>query len=138
MKNKKIIIICSVIVAIILAILIFSLLAKGDSQEKKLTEKMETMGRQFYEEFYYEQVGKSEEEKKSFVKKYETIGIKVSLSNLSRYNTQNSEEILKEFVNSKTKESCDKDNSKVIIYPQSPYEKNNYKIEVKLECGFTK
>lgn len=137
MKNKKIIIICSVIVAIILAILIFSLLTKGDSQEKKLTEKMETMGRQFYEEFYYEQVGKSEEEKKSFVKKYETIGIKVSLSNLSRYNTQNSEEILKEFVNSNTKESCDKDNSKVIIYPQSPYEKNNYKIEVKLECGFT-
>ena len=32
--------------------------------------------------------------------------------------------------------SCDKDKTQAIIYPQSPYNKESYKIEVNLVCGF--
>ena len=31
---------------------------------------------------------------------------------------------------------CDKTNTKVVIYPQKPYNKTSYKIETQLDCGF--
>ena len=32
--------------------------------------------------------------------------------------------------------ACDKTNTMVIIYPTSPYGKNNYNVQVNLDCGF--
>ena len=89
-----------------------------------------------YENFYYDQVGTNDTEKKEFVKKYETIGIKVNLDNLSRLDSDNNKKIVDKFVNSKTKEECDKINTRVIIYPKSPYEKTSYDIKTELVCGF--
>ena len=39
-------------------------------------------------------------------------------------------------VNKKTKEKCDFEKTYISIYPQKEYEKKDYKIEVKLICGF--
>ena len=37
------------------------------------------MGKDFYENFYYEQVGSTDEERADFLSKYESIGIKINL-----------------------------------------------------------
>lgn len=125
----------ALILIIIFAVFMFA--GRGNSQEEILTEKLEELGVKFYEDFYYKQVGTSDEEKAKFLKEYSSIGIKVDLNNLARYN-DDPETILKEFTNSMTNKDCDKDNSKVIIYPQDPYNKDSYKIEVELVCGFEK
>ena len=60
----------------------------------------------------------------------------MSLDNLARYKKDESEEIIKKFVNSKTNHEWDKTNSMVIIYPKEPYGKKNYRIDTNLVCGF--
>ena len=95
------------------------------------------MGKDFYENFYYEQVGSTNEERANFLSKYESIGIKINLDNLSRYDNNKNADKLNEFVNKKTNKSCDKVNTKVTIYPKKPYNKTSYKIETQLDCGFS-
>lgn len=124
-----------VLVVAIIVVACFMFIKKG-GQEASLSKSLESIGKDFYENFYYEQVGSTDEERANFLSKYESIGIKVNLDNLSRYdNNKNSDEISK-FVNQKTKKACDKTNTKVVIYPQKPYNKTSYKIETQLDCGF--
>ena len=111
---------------------------KGKSQEEILTDKMKDMAASFYKDFYYEQVGSNEEERTEFLKKYEKLGFKVNLDNLSRYKGDDSEKILKDFVNDKTNKKCDKYKSQAIIYPKKPYKNNSFTIKIELDCGFKK
>lgn len=137
-KNKKIMILISVVILIAL-IVSFILIFGGKkelSQQEKLTNKMKEMAESFYQNFYYDQVGSNDSERQEFLKKYETIGFKVNLDNLSRYTDIDSEQILKDFVNDKTNEQCDKYQSQAIIYPKDPYSKTSYTIEIQLYCGF--
>lgn len=136
-KNKRnLIIIVSALVLICAIIFCLVLVPKNKSNEKELTAKMQEMGKEFYETFYYKQVGTTDENRAAFLKKYETIGIKVNLDNLSRYSGKDSNSILNEFVNNQSKKNCDKYNTQVVIYPQTPYNQKSYKIEVVLDCGF--
>ena len=50
-------------------------------------------------------------------------------------NNKNSDKINK-FVNNKTNKACDRTNTRVIVYPQKPYNQTSYKIETQLDCGF--
>ena len=61
-------------------------------EEKKLKTYLQEMGIDFYENFYYEQVGKNEQERKQVLEKFKDIGIKISLSNLEKYNTEANKE----------------------------------------------
>jgi len=135
MRNQKIMI-AILCLLVIVAIVIACLLIPKESQKQELKMKMDEMGRAFYENFYYQQVGSTDEDRAKFLKKFEEIGIKVNLDNLSRYNSQDSEQILNQFINKKTNTECDKVNTQVIIYPISPYNKTSYTLEVNLECGF--
>ena len=94
------------------------------------------MGREFYEDFYYEQVGTSSDERTNLLSKFTDIGIKVDLDNLGRYKNGEFKEKISEFKNTKTDEKCNKTNTKVIIYPKSPYGKTDYTIKAELDCGF--
>lgn len=139
--NKNVLIIIASILLVVLVVLVVVVVnpfAKKLSQEEEFKKKIETMGAEFYEDLYYKQVETLGDEKADFLKKFETIGIKVDLGNLSRYKGEDSEKILKEFVNKKTNEACDKTKTQAIIYPQAPYDKDSYKIEVNLVCGFEK
>lgn len=122
------------LIVIISLFLIFNNHSKNESQ--KLSKELKELGISFYEDFYYNQIGKTDDEKKTFLEKYTDIGIKVSLDNLARYKKDESEEITKKFVNSKTNQECDKTNSMVIIYPKEPYGKKDYRIDANLVCGF--
>ena len=138
--NKKTITIFGVILVIIvvLILLLFVKPFKGESQEQKLTNKLEELGVDFYENFYYNQISKDDKERKEFLEKYKDIGIKINLDNLSRFKVEETEKIIKDFVNDKTKEKCDKVNSVVVIYPKEPYKKKSYTIDVVLDCGYKK
>lgn len=138
MDKKKIGIIAGVAVVVIALIvggifLIKSLLPN----ESELKNNLSTLGKQFYEEFYYPSQEKSQEDVKAFVKKFEKTGIKINLENIAKISKVD-KSLVDSMVNKKTKEKCDAKQSTVTIYPEKPYGKSNYKIEVNLECGFKK
>ena len=137
--NKNNSVICIVIGAVLVVALIvaacFMFIKKG-GQEASLSKSLESMGKDFYENFYYTQVGSTDEERADFLSKYETIGIKINLDNLSRYDNNKNSDKINKFVNNKTNKVCDRTNTRVIVYPQKPYNKTSYKIETQLDCGF--
>lgn len=136
MRKRTIFIIVAVIIIALAvgAYFIFS----NRSNESKLESSLTDMGRDFYENFYYKQVGKSSEERTDLLSKFTTIGIKIDLENLGRYDNGKYSKDIKEFVNNKTNKKCNKTNTKVVIYPKSPYGKTDYTVEAQLDCGFKK
>ena len=137
MDKKKIGIIAGVCVVVIAIVAVGLILFLGGSNEKKLNANLTKLGRQFYEEFYYPSQEKSQSDVKEFVKKFEKTGIKINLENIAKISKVD-KELVDSMVNKKTKEKCDAKNTTVTIYPEKPYGKSNYKIEVNLECGFKK
>lgn len=135
-KNLIIAIVGVIILVAIVAVVVLMMDKKDNKKEleKSLTE----MGRDFYENFYYDQVGSSADERTSLLSKFTTVGIKVDLDNLGRYNNGEYKDEISKFQNEKTKEKCSKTNTKVVIYPKSPYGKTDYKVETELDCGFEK
>ncbi len=133
-KSDKRIIITGVIILFLVVLGTFLAFTVG-SVAFTLENDLEVMGKDFYENFYYDQLKSSDEERSEFLSKFQSQGIKINLSNLVRSNKEVNEEKAKEFVNPKTKEPCDMENTKVIIYPKSPYGKKDYTIEVDLVCG---
>ena len=137
--NKNNGIICIVIGVVLVVALIVAaciMFIKKGGQEASLSKSLESMGKDFYENFYYTQVGSTDEERANFLSKYETIGIKINLDNLSRYDNNKNSDKINKFVNNKTNKACDRTNTRVIVYPQKPYNKTSYKIETQLDCGF--
>lgn len=136
--KKSFIIIIAIVLVLIVCSIIISVLLKNShkSNENSLKNSLTEMGRDFYENFYYEQIGKSADERTNLLAKYTNIGIKVDLENLATYNNGKFKDKVSEFINNKTEEKCNKSNSKAIIYPKSPYGKTDYTIEVNLDCGF--
>lgn len=104
-------------------------------REENLTNYLVQMGEDFYEKYYYDAVGSSDESRKNFLQKYSEIGIKVSLDNLSRYNSPVVTEKINEFFSEDETLACNRENTKVIIYPQAPYGKTDYRIDTILKCG---
>ena len=137
MSKKKLVIIIGAAVVVLAGIAVALVLIFGGNNEKKLTNNLTTLGKQFYEEFYYPSQEKSQEDVKAFVKKFEKTGIKVNLENIAKVSKVD-KELVDSMVNNKTKEKCDAKNSYVIIRPEKPYGKTNYTIEVNLDCGFNK
>ena len=137
--NKNNGIICIVIGVVLVVALIVAaciMFIKKGGQEASLSKSLESMGKDFYENFYYTQVGSTDEERANFLSKYETIGIKINLDNLSRYDNNKNSDKINKFVNNKTNKACDRTNTRVIVYPQKPYNQTSYKIETQLDCGF--
>ena len=52
---------------------------------ERLTIYLEEMGKDFYENFYYDEIGTTQDEKTDFLSKYDKMGITVSLDTLSKY-----------------------------------------------------
>lgn len=131
--KKRNIIICAVVLVLVIVLCIFVF---GDSTKRKKVElenELKSLGKDFYENFYYDLVVRDNGVKT--IAKYENIGIKVSLDNIGRQSEEKAEAI-KKFVNPKTKKACDKAETKVTIYPKKPYGKTDHTIKADLSCGF--
>lgn len=138
-KKKKMIQICAIAVGLIIVFIVVLFLTRGIrlSQEEKLNKSLTKMGEEFYTEFYYSEISKDKTstEVSEFLSKFQDVGIKVSLDNLSRYNDNANEDEIANFKNEDGTE-CNKTNTRAVIYPKSPYGKNDYTIKVELDCGF--
>ena len=138
-KNKKMIQICAISVGLIIVLVVVLFLTRGlrATKEEKLNKSLTNLGEKFYTEFYYDEIskGKSADELSEFLSRFQDVGIKVNLDNLARYNDNANEEEIAEFVNEKG-EACNRDNTRAVIYPKSPYGKNDYTIKAELDCGF--
>ena len=138
-QNKiiKVLLLCLIII-IFLCLFGFGInkIIKSITSPKKdeLTLYLEDMGKEFYEEFYYEQLGSTLKEKEKFLSQYKDIGIKISLSTLSKYRGNKFKNMIDKFINKDTKEQCNINTTKVIIYPKAPYEKDSYKMVTEIEC----
>ena len=140
-QGKKILIGAAALVVIGLATWgVIVLIGILSSNKSSLEANLETLGKDFYETFYYDQIAKAydDERLKEFLKSYSTLGIKISLDNFNHYQSKNldNKALVEEFKNNKTDQPCDKTESKVTVFPQEPFGQKDYKIEAKLVCGF--
>ena len=132
-SNKKTIAIVSVCAVIVIAL---GFVVFGNSSKRaqaKLEKELKALGKDFYENFYYDWVVKDNGIES--ISKFETIGVKISLDNIGRYKDGNAD-VVKKFINKKTNKECDKTTTKAIIYPKAPYGKTDNVVEVILSCGF--
>lgn len=124
-------------IIVIIAILALTLCSVfGGSKKDKITKSLKNMGNDFYTEYYYNQLskGRSKDEVAKILERYKKIGIKIDIDNLSLFNSGKYKKDIKEFKGDKYK--CDGKNTKVIIYPEKPYGKKDYKLEVVVDCKF--
>lgn len=135
--KQKIKIFTYLLILIVFGFGIFYLVG-GSQSEKTLSNKLEAVGQDFYENMYYDHIvaNKSEAEVKEFFAKFTEIGIKVDLDNLARFDEEKYPNLIKDFTNKKSKEACHPINTKVIIYPSEPFNKTDYTLESELDCGF--
>ncbi len=134
-NNKRNIIIIIVTLLIIIIGTISIIILNKDNQKKILTERLENIARNFYENEYYPRIEKNTKDIATYLKDFSKEGIEVDLKSLTN-TLDNKEEVLKEFVNKKTNQVCNNTTSKVTIKPQEPYGKTNYTIIIFLDCGF--
>lgn len=132
--NKKGMAIIAGVIVILIVVLVLLFMSK-DNTKLDLEATLKDMGIDFYENFYYDKAGDSDEERASVLQKYKEIGIKINLDNLQRYNSEQNAQNIKKFVNPKTKEQCNFDDTMVIIYPKENYGKKDYDIKVSIVCG---
>lgn len=133
-RNLIITAICFVmLLLIILVVAIFSKTAM--SRERILTRSLEEMAIDYYENYYFEQLGlmSSGVSREEFLANFASIGIKINLENLEAYKDGVYEKEIEKFTKPK-KKSCNKYNTKAIIYPKKPYGKKDYEIKIELEC----
>jgi len=131
-----------IILVVVLALIVLAVLFvanNGDQTSKKkeqLTTYLKEMGSEFYTESFYKQLdeGRSKEELFELLKKYEDIGVKVSLDTLSRTASDKNKERIKDFTYDGSE--CNRDNTKAIVFPQPPFGMNDYRVETELDCGF--
>ena len=125
---KRNIVICAAIFVVIIAVVCLFVFGNSTRRKKvELENNLASLGKDFYENFYYDLVVR--DNGIQTITKFKTIGIKISLDNIIRYKEENAD-LAEKFVNPDTKEACDKTNTKAIIYPKEPYGKTDYTIEV--------
>ncbi len=139
--NKKTIIVSGVALLLVVIVIVGAVTLFGKShalsnKKQQYENTLKDMGKDFYENYYYERTGKNGEERKTFLSKYSSTGIKIDLENLGRYNGQSNKGKVAELVDPDNKNVCDAKNTKVIIMPKEGYGKTDYEIKVELDCGF--
>lgn len=139
-KQKKIIVYAIIVLLILSVIGLYFLsdyyneIRKTDSE--RMIEYMENLGKDFYEDYYFDQLGELKKQNMiqdvtSFLANLEKDGISVSLDLVIDQQFRNREEIKKEI----GKYDCDYSATKVVIYPQEPYNKKAYEVKAHVTCN---
>ncbi len=118
--KKRVMVIGPLLIIIIMAGLLFY---NSSYRLNRVREQlMKDASITYYENYYYPSVDRE------YLKKYEDKGIIITL------NTLNSNKELKSLIGGNRFKNCDKDKTLAKIIPKSPYNKNNYEIEINLAC----
>lgn len=136
-SKKKFILIGSIVAGVIvLAVLIILCITVFFNKESITTKKVKSMGEDYYTNYLYDALAKGRDKKDldKILVKYASIGIKINLNTLEKYDSGKYKNEIKNLKSKK--KACDKNNTKVTIYPEEPYNKTDYRVEVELDCGF--
>lgn len=129
--------IIGILIVIVIIIAIFSFDSEnGNTPEEKTENYLEETVKGFYEDYYYEQIVKLEENEMidgdvaTFLSNFTTEGLPVSIRVMID-NKYIGESEIKEHIG---KYGCNYDNTIVRIYPTSPYGKEDYTLKTTLDC----
>lgn len=130
--KKRIVIIISIIVLIALCALIFFCVTKKDNTKIESNDDIiERIGRDFYENYYIKRLGELTDEKIEKLKRYQNIGIKITIQQLGEFNNYQYKDEIEQILND---EKCKSEEGKIVFYPYEPYGEKDYKIEINLDC----
>ena len=134
--------IIGILIVVVIIIAIFSFKSnpentlKGNTPKEKTENYLEDTVKGFYEDYYYEQIVKLEENEMidgdvaTFLSNFTTEGLPVSIRVMID-NKYIGESEIKEHIG---KYGCNYDNTIVRIYPTSPYGKEDYTLKTTLDC----
>lgn len=130
-KQKKNILVVALVIIIILCILLFVAFRTKNHESKiddnTLQDKLEKIGSDFYENYYYSNLS---DEEKAKLSNYKDNGIRIDITNLNVIIS-----IDEDIQNQLKKDKCDFNQTKIAIYPKEPYSKQDYSIELELSCN---
>ena len=134
LKNKKLVIVLIALIVIILVVFGIFLANKNKTKNtlNNYNETMKELAKIFYEDQYYDLVVNSRGKEALAV--YSERGIDVDLNTLGNINSK-AKRLAEKLVNIDTKESCDKEKTKVNVKPKDPYERGDYEVNVTLDGG---
>lgn len=137
-KQNKIIVYSLIGLLIItpIIVLLFINNSPTKSNEQEIKKYLEEKATRYYEETYYDYIKKQTENIETFLKNFEQDGLHITVEALINQNEITESEATKKFKNNISKEQCDYKKTKAVLYPQKPYEKKSYKMEIILDCGF--
>lgn len=129
LSKKKIVVIILIIIVIIFLLIILgvkSIFNKNQAPSKRLNELAEV----FYKYYYQEQVDeyKTQENLDKYLSEFKDTGLSINLSSLEVYIDA------RKIENYDALKSCNNEETKVIIYPKSPYKADDYKVKLILDC----
>lgn len=131
-KNKNIIILVCVVVVVIIGILLILINSNKNNKnndnnsisEISLEDIITNKANTFYKEHYYNKI-----DKKDKLSAFESNGLSIKITDLVNF-----VKFTKEEKTTFDKKKCSYDESMVVIYPNSPFGENDYKLKIELSC----
>ena len=124
------------IIVMMLTVVVFAIYKAINTPEKMTKDRITSYAREYYEEYFYPKVknGVSADNFESVMKNYAENGVdngRVALRQLLLFDGGKYKNEL-----SSISEFCDIDQTYVEIYPEKPYNKENYRMKFNYSCDF--
>lgn len=137
MSNKKRNIALVLLIIVIILLGFFSVLYFKNLNKKSENDyisEFTKMGEEFYSNYYYRVIStdKTDEQVKEYLSKFNTLGLKIDLNELEKYNDEY-KNVIENFTNDY--KYCKKDETMIIIYPKEPYSNSDYELNIKMDCN---
>lgn len=124
-KGRVIAIIGIFILVLFLGVLVFY----NMNGEKRAEARLNQISKIFYKYYYEDNSNKDDKDAvKVFLSKYAASGLTIKLKDMKIYIDS------KKVENYKALKNCNEEETKVTIYPTTPYGKNDFKIKTKMSC----
>lgn len=124
-KGRVIALIGIFILVLFLGVLVFY----NMNGEKRAEARLNQISKIFYKYYYEDNSNKDDKDAiKVFLSKYAASGLTIRLKDMKIYIDS------KKVENYKALKNCNEEETKVTIYPTTPYGKNDFKIKTKLDC----
>ena len=133
MSKKKIIAIIGVIAVILVGGFVIYKTMNGSRNDGKLQNKLEKLGKSFFEDYYYPSQERTQKDVKEFMSKFTHNGIKIDLTNLFKVSSLD-KDLLNEVKVLADELKCDYNKTKIDFLPKEPYGAKDYEMTVDLEC----
>lgn len=126
------ILVISIILFLFLIVILFTILRFVHTTQNLVESKVNSLAKDYYENHIYEELAQKNkpDEIAKTLKKYETSGL--SIVHLRQLLNHNNQADMTKYLS----EQCDTEKTFVKYYPESPYSKKSYHIDIVYSCDF--